>query len=400
MKKWLFLLLTVSVCFNVKGQKYGYIQTNDKYISGFVYPGSGSKKAHVCKFSKYSKGEVVEYTPAELSAYGYGNTDFVSMPVKPDTVKMFLQVLVKGDHPVYYLRDKKEKIFFISSPRNELVRLNSKDGEYKHQLAAYFEAPDEAVKYIHGFYTKRGILKSANILKGIALTEVVPTSETIKKESKVLTIKQKRWMLEKKPIVSISLQSGVTTQRLPLDLHAELPENWDMIKATSPTYSLAVDLPILKYWPLTFHQEICFNKFVTDYTNGSEPPDFQLIQNFSVISLPAMLRYTIPCNKLTLYVNAGLQLDVALNKNNIGMLIVGNGTDITNPATTYYYDYNTIQTGVTIGFGGSFKLNKSLSLISEFRYSRVYDVLPDKSGTERQAAFKIGIVYPFFKKEK
>jgi opacity protein-like surface antigen len=99
-------------------------------------------------------------------------------------------------------------------------------------------------------------------------------------------------------------------------------------------------------------------------------------------------------------VNAGLQLDVALNKNNIGMLIVGNGTDITNPATTYYYDYNTIQTGVTIGFGGSFKLNKSLSLISEFRYSRVYDVLPEKSGTERQAAFKVGILYPFFKKEK
>lgn len=400
MKKWLFLLLIVSVCFNVKGQKYGYIRTNDKYISGFVYPGTGSKKAHVCKFSKYSKGEVVEYTPAELSAYGYGNTDFVSMPVKPDTVRIFLQILVKGDHPVYYLKDKKEKVFFISSPQNELVRLKKEDGEYKHQLAAYFEAPDEAVKYLHGFYTKRGILKSVNFLKGIVLSEVVPTSETTKKESGVLTIKQKRWLLKKKPIVSISLQSGVTTQLLPLEINAQLPDSWNKLKATSFTTSMAADFPLTKFWPLTFHQEICYNKFVTNYIKGSEPPDFQLIQNFSVISFPAMLRYTIPHNKLTLYVNAGLQLDVALNKNNIGMLIVGNGIDITNPATTYYYGYKTIQPGVTMGFGFSFKLSKSLSLISEFRYSRVYDVLPEKSGTERQTTFKAGIVYPIFKKVK
>ena len=398
MRKWLLLLLILPVCFKVSGQKYGYIQTQNKYTSGFVYPGSGYKNSLVCRFSKYSKGEVVPYTPAEISAYGYGKTDFISMQDKSDTLKRFYRVIAKGDHPVYYLKNKSEKAFFITGPDNELIKLNRKNGQYKFQLVNYFEAPQEAEKYIHGFYTKRGIVKSVITLKGLVLSDIDQHAETNTKEKKALTIKQKRWLLRKKPAVSFSFQSGITFQRLPLEFNNMLPSSWKNLEANSVSVSIAADYPITKYWPLTFHQEIGFNKFVTDYKHGSEPPDYQLIQDFSVISLPLMLRYFVPYNKFTWYVNAGVQLDVALNKNNIGMLLVGTGSDVLNRATTLYYDYKTIQPGLTIGFGFSFKLSESLSLNSELRHSSIFNVLPEKTGTEKQTTIKAGISYHIFKK--
>jgi opacity protein-like surface antigen len=197
------------------------------------------------------------------------------------------------------------------------------------------------------------------------------------------------------------MQSGITSQRLPLNLQAGLPADWDEFKANSITFSMAADFPLIKYWPVTFHQEICFNKFVNDYRQGSDPPEHQLIQDFSVMSLPAMVRYTFGTKEFTGFINAGVQVDIALNKNNIGWLTLG-GDAISGyeAATIEYYSYSTYQPGITAGFGLSYKLSKNFALNSEFRYSSVFNVLPDKAGTESQSAFKAGVTYNIFKKEK
>jgi len=205
----------------------------------------------------------------------------------------------------------------------------------------------------------------------------------------------------KRPALSLTLQSGVTSQHLPLDLQVGLPSDWDEFKASSITYSMSADIPLMKYRPLTYHQEICFNKFVNDYQKGSDPPESQLIQDFSVISLPAMVRYTFGPKKFTGFINAGVQVDIALNKNNIGWLILdGNANSGYDAASIEYMSYSTIQPGVTAGFGFGYKLSKNVVLNSEFRYSSVFNVLPDKSGTESQSVFKVGVTYNIFKKEK
>lgn len=348
-----------------------------------------------------NQSQAITYTPEQILAYGYGKTDFVSIRIKSgnDSVKKFLLAIVQGDSPVYYLEDETGKHFYILGVQKELVELIKKNGEYKQQLATYFEAPGGVIPRIHSGLSRNGVIQAVKIMKEASMEVVHDGFENQNPEQKVLTIKQKQRLRTKKPLLSITLQSGITLQRLPLDLHAGLPLAWDKFKSNSITYSLAADMPLIKYWPVTYHQEICFNKFVNDYRQGSNPPNNQLIQDCSVISLPAMVRYTLGRKKLTGFINAGAQIDIVLNKNNIGWLIIsGDDISVGDRVTIDYMSYKTIQPGFTAGFGINYKLNKKLAVSSEFRYSNIFNVLPGKAGTESQSVFKAGIAYNIFKK--
>ncbi len=404
MKRLILFLIIIGSGKVIFAQKLGYIQNDSAYYSGYIHTQSETSSSKTCRYSQEAKSGIVTYNPDQILSYGYGKTDYISLKSISgnDTVNKFFEAIVQGDHPVYYLNETSGKQFYILGDKKELVELVNKSREYKYQLAKYFDAPTEIVPGIHTRFNRRGIQKTIKILKLAGWETVYGVSEKVDPTQKSLSIKQKRWLRMKKPVAIVSLQSGYTFQRLPLNLKTGLPSAWDVLKATSMTYSMAIDISIIKYWPVTYHQEICFNKFVSDYKQGSMPPDFQLIQNSSIISLPAMLRYTLGRNKFTGFINAGLQIDVVLNKNNVGWLIVGSEDKISGavPVTTDYLDYKTFLPGITGGFGINFKLNKKLALTSEFRYSSVFSVLEGKAGTERLSVLKAGITYNIFKKQK
>ncbi|MDO9255260.1 MAG: outer membrane beta-barrel protein [Bacteroidales bacterium] len=403
MKRLILFLLLFGTSACLLAQTSGYIRKGSSYKSGYVYPQSAVRSFNTCKFSLTKTSEVITYTPDQILAYGYGKYTYVSLKIKSgnDSVNMFFEAIVQGDNPVYFLNETSGKHFYIVNTKKELVELVKKDGEYKHQLAAYYSSPTTIVPGIHAFFNKQGIIKTVKILKESTLANIYNATEAIPPEQKHLSIKQKKWLLMKKPVASVSLQSGVTFQRLPLDLQAGLPEDWNAFKASSLTYSLAVDLPIIKFWPVTYHQEIYFNKFVTDYRQGSDPPEYQLIQDFSVISLPAMLRYTVGRKKITGFFNAGFQLDIVLNKDNVGWLkLVSNNNSVYEAMAIEYRSYSKFQPGITAGFGITYKLNKKFAVNSEFRFCSLFNVLPDKSGAESQITLKAGITYTIFKKGK
>jgi len=389
MKQFILLLIIAGIKVNLFSQTSGYILKDSAYLSGYIDVQSGKKAFTSCKFSLTKTSGVVNYTPDKVSGFGYGKNNYYSMIVKTDSTinRMFLLAIDQGDFPVYYLNAKSGKHFYILDEKKELVELIREKGKFKKQLAVYFEVPTAEIQTIHTSFSKTGITKTIKILKDVRLAQVVIAPSSKKK-------------LTEKPVAIVSIQSGVTFQQLPIDLHAGLPVSWDDLKASSVTYCLAVDIPVSKNWPLTFHQEICYNKFVTNYKQGAQPPDDQLVQNSSVISLPEMLRYTIGRNKkFTGFINAGIQLDFILNKNNIGWLKLEAGENNTGVTfTSNYLDYQNIQPGITGGFGIIYKLNKNLSLNSEFRYSRVINVLPRYAEAENQYVLKVGIAYNFYKK--
>ncbi len=402
MRKLILFFIVSGISLVGYAQELGYIKNDSAYISCDITKQSEVKSAKTCIVRLKNTLQDITYTPDQIHAYGYGNTDYYSLNIVSgnDTIKRFLEAIVQGDSPVYYLAEDYGIHFYILNDKKELVELVKDNDEYKKQLTDYFEAPAEIIPRIHYGFSRSGIIQTIKFLKGLSLEAVNTGSETIVPEQKALTIKQKRRMRTIRPTVSLTLQSGITLQRLPLNLQAGLPAGWDEFKANSITFSMAADFPLIKYWPVTFHQEICFNKFVNDFRQGSDPPDYQLIQDFSVISLPAMVRYTQGRRKFAGFINAGVQLDIALNKNNVGYLKLGNYSSGYDVPTINYLDYSTFQPGITAGFGFSYKLSKSMSINSEFRYSSIFKVLPDKAGTESQSAFKAGITYNIFKKEK
>jgi hypothetical protein len=403
MKRLILFLFLIGSSSCILAQISGYIRKGSSYISGFVYPQSVVNSVKTCKFKPSTNSEITTYTPDKILAYGYGKYDFVSLRIKSgnDSVNLFFQAIVQGDNPVYYLYETSGKHFYILNTKNELVELIKKNSEYKHQLAAYYNSPNTNVQGIHTFLNKKGIVRTVKILKEAILSNDYNATESIQPDHKLLSIKQKKWLLMIKPVASISLQSGVAFQRLPLDLQAGLPDDWTAFKARSLTYSLALDLPIIKYWPITYHQEICFYKFVTDYRQGSDPPEYQLIQDFSVISLPVMLRYTAGRKKITGFFNAGFQLDIVLNKDNVGWLkLVSNKSSGYDAVAIEYQSYSKFQPGITAGFGINYKINKIVSLNSEFRFSSIFNVLPNKSGAESQSVLKAGITFHIFKTVK
>jgi hypothetical protein len=403
MKKSILFLFVLGMSYGIYGQELGYFKNDSAYISCDVYPQSDAKSAKTCLVRLKNTSQIITYTPDQIHAYGYGKTDYYSFKIVlgNDTIKRFLDAIVQGDSPVYYLADESGNHFYILNNEKKLIELIKDNDAYKQQLATYFEAPSEIIPRIHFGFNRNGMIQTIKLLKGSSLEIVDDGSEKVVPEQKALTIKQKRRMRTKRPILSLTLQSGVTSQHLPLDLQAGLPSNWDEFKTSSTIYSLSADIPLMKYRPLTYHQEICYNKFVNDYRQGSDPPEYQLIQDFSVISLPAMVRYTFGLKKFTGFINAGVQVDIALNKNNIGWIVLGgNASSGYEAATIEYMSYSTIESGITAGFGLSYKLSKSVAINSEFRYSGIFKVLPDMSGTEKQSSFRAGITYSIFKKEK
>lgn len=393
-------------CFSLASysQKPGYIRNDTAYYSCDIYKQNELKSALICIVKENNPTRDVSYTPDQLIAYGFNNTDYFTYKIVlgKDTVKRFLEAIVLGDSPVYYLADKSGNHFYIQNDKKELVELVKDNDRYKVQLAEYYDAPAGIIPRINYGFSRNGIIQTVKFIKGSSLEIVSVGPETEVPVQKVLSIKEKKRMRIKRPVLSLTVQSGFTSQQLPLDLNLDFPATWDEFSGSSITYSMSADIPLMKYWPLTFHQEICYNKFVNDYRKGSDPPDYQLIQDFSVISLPAMVRYTFGQRKFTAFINAGFQLDIALNKDNVGCLILDRTSDNTGyyVATVEYMSYSTFQPGIAAGFGVGYKVSKTLSVNSEFRYSRISNVLPDKSGAESQSAFKAGITYHIFKAEK
>jgi hypothetical protein len=398
----LFLILIISgISFGVFAQKLGYIRNDSAYISGEIYIQSEIHSATSCMFKRNPEALIVTYTPDQILGYGYDKIDYYSIKIRSgsDSVTRFMLAIVQGDSPVYYLNEGNGVRFFIVGSNKEMVELVEKNGEYRQQLATYFEAPAAIIPQIHDGFNKPGIIRTVKFMKEASLEIAHKEFESGAPQQKTLSIKQKNRMRTKWPLLSISLQSGVTMQNLPLDLHAGLPADWDKFKSNSITYSLSADIPLIKYWPVTYHQEVCFNKFVSDYRIGTIVPDYQLIQDFSVISLPAMIRYAMGRKKFSGFIEAGMQFDLSMNKNNIGWLILsGDNNSGYSDFFIVHKNYSTFQTGITAGFGISIKLSKVMAINSEFRYSNVLNVLPDNPGPERQFALKAGITYNIFKK--
>jgi len=114
-----------------------------------------------------------------------------------------------------------------------------------------------------------------------------------------------------------------------------------------------------------------------------------------------MVRYTFGRKDLKGFVNAGIQIDISLNKDNVGWLVTGSNSGEPGASVTFgYATYNTVQPGFTAGFGASYDLNTQFALNVEYRYSFIGNVSADMVGLENQSALKAGITYSIFKQEK
>jgi hypothetical protein len=400
MRNLLLALIVSGISLSIYGQKLGYIKNDSASVSCDIYKQSEAKSANSC-IVRLANNSLYTYTPEQILAYGYGKTDYYSLKIKSgsDTVRKFLLAIVQGELPVYYLNDINGKHFYILNSNKSLIELIKEDGEYKHQLAAYYNASTDTIPYLHNRFNVYGMKRTIKSLQA----EGLKANTTAYEKNNVNSNGSKNMAqseIADKPILSLTFQSGFTAQKLPLqiDIDAGVPESWDSFKSKSITYSLAADIPVLKYWPVSYHQEVSYSKFVNDYKKGTEPPDIQLIQNFSVLSLPMMFRYTLEKKKLGYFVNAGVQIDVALNKNNVEWLIL-NANDFSstsNGVITGSMDYATFQPGITAGFGINYKADKNLYLSTEFRYSRIHNVLPSASGIESLYIFRLGITYNIF----
>ena len=378
-RKLILLFLIVLMFTGLNAQKPGFIINDTCYSSAYIYPQRDAKAAKTCLMRMSNRVYFRSCTPDELLGYGYDKKVFVTYKMKlgnDSSAKVFLLTLVGGDMPLFFMKEKNRKRFFVLNDKKELVELNRKNKEFKLQLAELYHAPDEAAKYLHSSFTKHGMAQMAETM--------IDYSETMKK-----------------PSIRISFQTGVTFQHLPVLLNPKLATLWDAFNANSITYCLAADIPVSKYWPLTYHQEIGFNKFVNDYRIGENPPDYQLIQDFSVLSLPAMVRYTFGRSKARLFVNAGFQFDIALNKNNVGWLIADGNSNEPGYSDLIidYANYNAFQPGFAVGFGFNFNTKQKIGANAEFRYSGITNVQTGMKSTESQYAIKAGITYALGRKE-
>ena len=106
-----------------------------------------------------------------------------------------------------------------------------------------------------------------------------------------------------------------------------------------------------------------------------------------------MLRYTFGMRDTKFFINAGFQLDISLNKKNMGWMIIDGNEGIASGVRINYIDYSVFQPGVTAGFGLNHSFKNRLGFSSELRYSRISKVMDGMPGTESLLGITAGFTY-------
>lgn len=372
MHRLLVLLIILGFFEYLSAQKPGYILTDTAFVTVEILPQNDRVSAETCQARFRNSAYFKTFTPDDILGYSCGNKVYEVYILKSgnDFSKKFLQKFINGDFPVYYLKDEQGQHFYILNDARQPIELTAKNGEYKEELSTYFHASGETIGQLHFALNRQGILQAADAMQP-------PGKRT------------------RKPGLLLDIKSGITFQKLPLKNLNGLPVSWKQFTAISMTYSFGIDIPFPGERPFSFHQEVCYNKFTDEFKLGPDPPDYQLIQDYSVLSLPASIRYTWGLNRWSGFVNAGVQLDIPLNGNNLGWLIIDGiaNSEEGNYATLEYISYEKFQPGITAGFGLNYKLNKQFTATGGFNYSGISNVTAGNSGFENQFNIKVGIAY-------
>lgn len=329
--------------------------------------------------------EIIEYTPYEVSEYGFKNGQvYVSKEIQlADSAKrVFLECLHNGETSLYYYRGKGQKTFFIEKDSSLFVELPKKTPANEHyserllSLTRDCQNVADASKLVA--YNKKPLTKfiarynacelkpfphfKYGIVVGLGFSKLVPSYKT-HEESKYMTI-----------------------------IRDSEFDYFDYEYDSKFSVGVFIDNPILAS-DFSIHTELLFSQYKNSYSYTSEVKKINLKIDLTTLTVPVLLRYTVPVNNFRPYFNLGPAYSYHIKNESIlhkSILMAHDVSDLTK--TTLESVMPSHEIGYAIGCGLEFDLDFRRSIFFEVRYDNQFGISSDFSSKKSFIKFSTGII--------
>jgi hypothetical protein len=352
MKVFLVICCIALFTLSIKSQAQNdYYATDSLIISGVKLVEGG--EIINSRFCQIKKGEsIIRFTPEEITEYGFGNgVSYFSREIKLNgtPVRVFLRRLVQGKINLY-------------SFKNELVRMYIIEDE--NMMLTYIPIKEFTTRQNY-----RDVLSQA-------MADCPATENTIKlvrfnHHSMTELVNRYNNCIDKPfPYFRFGILAGYQLSRLnvPGKFKNDLTYQFKYKYESSIHAGAFAEIPI-RTSDFSVFTEVSFSKVGYSYTRRTNRTDVDFVTNLVSATIPLMLRYNMPVNKVRPFFQMGGSIQAHIR--NESMLFETNIER--NTATIVMIASSPLQSninpGLTAGTGLEFKLNYKRSLFFEARYS-------------------------------
>jgi hypothetical protein len=359
MKRLLYFILTGFISLPLSAQvskaPKGYISTSEVITFGLKIIDQGKiKNSEFCrvdygnKFTDYSPDEIMEYRINDKQVYR-------SFPIAGYDLekRYFLEQIIQAKVDIYFLKQKGGAVryFLTEHDSSSLVEIPREKEGYTSLLGKYLKDCDKEVDIFEKLKINR-----------YSLERFFHKYEKCFKVDKgnISVSENKKIIVKPSPGIKYGISLGFTESILSPVLTGDVVylSKDDKIFSRSFSFGASADIPILN-GNLSLHPEINFKKTGASKSYSSSVNDYNMVINYSSISLPVLLRYTILRKKISPYLEAGTLFSRAIkNESQIYTYTYSGNNVFINPDDTHLLSSNLIGfkagIGIISGYGSKY----------------------------------------------
>jgi hypothetical protein len=338
--------ISLPLCAQVSKAPKGYISTAEAITFGLKIIDQGKiKNSELCrvdngnKFTEYSPDEILEYRINDKQVYrsfpitGY---DFEK--------RYFLERIIQSNVDIYFLLQKggAGRYFLTEHDSSSLVEIPLEKERYTVLLGKYLKDCD----------------KKADIFEKLKINRysLVRFFHKYKKCFKVdngnnSVSENKKIIVKPSPRIKYGLSLGFTESIISPVFTGDVVylSKDDKIFSRNLCFEASADIPILT-GNFSLHPEINFKKTGASKSYSSSVNDYNMVINYSSISLPVLLRYTILRKRISPYFEAGTLFSRAIkNESQIYTYTYSGNNVFVSTDNTHLLSSNLI--GIKAGIG-------------------------------------------------
>lgn len=346
----LFSFLLVFIIPNIMIGQNGYYVTDSSAVYGLkIYNGLEKDNSKVCRAIR--QNDTLSLSPYDITEYGTSGKTYVSktISINGKEQRVFLEQMVKGKISLFYYNGNDGRVFLINKDSSGLINLPKYDkitkSNYKEILSNYIGDCE---------YTREN-LKLVNYAKQ-------PLKQLIENHNECI-FKPFRF-------TKYGLEFGYEINKLqPAFTHSsDYIEKFDIGYQKLLLFGVFIDKPILST-KLSYHLSIYYSQINNSYKETYENIDYENIDldfkyKSKSLSVPLLLRYSLPYNKLHPFINGGPI--IRYDFKNEGKILLSSGVQKDIVAKTPNQSF---AIGFSAGIGLDIKLIQTNSLSLEIRYT-------------------------------
>ena len=353
------------------------ITTNKDTIKGLIDFRDGYINNQLCRFKKEGNLEITNYSPEQISAYGFIDDRFYESKIDPDSTSIdkhvFFEVLVKGKASLYRLNGG----LYIDKDDSKTYKLSNESvGEIEENNKTYIKKSNRYIGVLKLLLSDCFKIKHKIDNLGLterALTKIVEKYNSCVGQSSITYKETVNWARFHYGLV-FGMNSSVINFEKEFQIGDHLSSGFDRVNSIMPGVSMEVLFPRFSE-RVSFHLDVFYltAKYVAFNTiETTTPTSFanDVTIELEQLKIPFGIRYTFPERSFTPFFNLGVSYTYHLNESSTWIQEVERDKIVNTFIYSRALELQGSQTGLWIGIGLKKTIVNKLQGFVEIRYEQ------------------------------